>query len=416
LQVKTGKLTPGADVPGATVIGRPDCSSDGKILVTGDVGAGGGTARFRDVQKGEVLQTIPGHRDQDPDVVWSPEGRRILRKYGAYPAARTYLWDLGEKDSPTRSLLPGSPLAWSPDGQKVALQAGSDLRIVEASTGKELQALRGHTTTDPNLAEWSPDGRLLASSSRDGTVRVWDTESGKNLHTWDGYRVGNWIYLAWSPDSKRLASGSDWDKTTRIRDVSTGKVVASLPVGPGSHLPMSGFGGKILLWSSDGQKLALGGEKLRLWDVASGQLDDTYDTPGWVGPIAWLADGSIVAVTNEDRTLRVWTSAGRLGRTVKLPAIGVLSPDRRLLASLGGSATWIWDVETSRCRGTLLQLLNDRYLVISPDGHYTGSPRAERELVYVVETDQGQETLTPEEFAQRYGWKSDPARVRLLER
>jgi hypothetical protein len=42
-----------------------------------------------------------------------------------------------------------------------------------------------------------------------------------------------------------------------------------------------------------------------------------------------------------------------------------------------------------------------------------GTPRAEREIVYVVETERGQETLTPAEMAKKYGWKNDPAKVRL---
>ena len=35
-------------------------------------------------------------------------------------------------------------------------------------------------------------------------------------------------------------------------------------------------------------------------------------------------------------------------------------------------------------------------------------------MVHIVQTDQGQETLTPEEFAKKYGWKNDPERVRLV--
>jgi hypothetical protein len=34
---------------------------------------------------------------------------------------------------------------------------------------------------------------------------------------------------------------------------------------------------------------------------------------------------------------------------------------------------------------------------------------------YVVQTDTGQETLSPEEFRKKYGWKNDPERVRLDE-
>lgn len=54
-----------------------------------------------------------------------------------------------------------------------------------------------------------------------------------------------------------------------------------------------------------------------------------------------------------------------------------------------------------------------QYLMLSPEGHYKATPDIERDLVYVVHTDQGQETLTPEEFSRRYGWKNDPSRVRL---
>ena len=53
------------------------------------------------------------------------------------------------------------------------------------------------------------------------------------------------------------------------------------------------------------------------------------------------------------------------------------------------------------------------YAVVSPEGHFRGSPDVEAKFVYVVQTEQAQETLTPEEFAKRYGWKNDPSLVRL---
>ncbi len=47
-------------------------------------------------------------------------------------------------------------------------------------------------------------------------------------------------------------------------------------------------------------------------------------------------------------------------------------------------------------------------------GHYRGSRNIERDLIYIAETEDGvQHTLTPEEFAKKYGWKNDPDRVRL---
>ena len=40
----------------------------------------------------------------------------------------------------------------------------------------------------------------------------------------------------------------------------------------------------------------------------------------------------------------------------------------------------------------------------------------QKEIVYVIQTDRGRETLAPEKVAKRYGWKNDPSRVRLTGR
>ncbi len=73
----------------------------------------------------------------------------------------------------------------------------------------------------------------------------------------------------------------------------------------------------------------------------------------------------------------------------------------------------IWDVAKNQELGVVVGLPREQSIAISPDGHYRGSPRAEQFIVYVVKTAKGQETLTPQEFAKRYGWKNDPNKVRL---
>ncbi|MEE0936651.1 MAG: hypothetical protein UIG52_01325, partial [Bacteroidales bacterium] len=61
---------------------------------------------------------------------------------------------------------------------------------------------------------WSPDGKYLASSSRDKTVIIWDVDSGEILQTLKGHSDFVWS-VCWSPDGKYLASGSR-DKTIKI--------------------------------------------------------------------------------------------------------------------------------------------------------------------------------------------------------
>jgi WD40 repeat protein len=104
-------------------------------------------------------------------------------------------------------------------------------------------------------------------------------------------------------------------------------------------------------------------------------------------------------------------------RTPKGSSISGLtrSPDGRLFAvTSSDSCVRIFEPRTNGLR-LLFSVLDaaGTTLVFTPDGHYAGSPGIEDDIVYVVETDQGQETLTPAEFAKKYNWKNDPSKVGL---
>ncbi len=111
--------------------------------------------------------------------------------------------------------------------------------------------------------DFSKDGKQLAASSADGTVRIWDQLSGQVAITLIGHSAMI-NYVAYSPDGSRLATASD-DATAKVWDAQTGKAI----------LTLSGHKGFVnaLKFSPDGDFLVTVGEDntIRLWDANSGK-------------------------------------------------------------------------------------------------------------------------------------------------
>jgi WD40 repeat protein len=141
--------------------------------------------------------TIPlvSETDDHRVLVFSPNGEKMATVDASY---LLNIWDTqtGElihvfEDIPgteeNYKLAPGMPwaVAWSPDGTLLVVGFGGDfggenfgdnsIRIYDALRFQELEQFRDHSLGITDLA-WSPDGLRFASTSYDGTLRIWNIE------------------------------------------------------------------------------------------------------------------------------------------------------------------------------------------------------------------------------------------------
>jgi len=117
-------------------------------------------------------------------------------------------------------------VAFSPDGKiLVSSSADQTVRLWDVSTGQCFKMLQGHTHRVRSAA-FSPNGKILASGSDDQRVYLWDTSTSQCLKTLQGHthRVS---LVAFSPDGSTLASGSG-DGTIKLWDVKTGECLQTL--------------------------------------------------------------------------------------------------------------------------------------------------------------------------------------------
>jgi eukaryotic-like serine/threonine-protein kinase len=186
-------------------------------------------------------------------------------------------------------------LAFSPDSASLAA-ASNVLTLVDVAAGTA-RRLEGHRAQVMRLA-FSADGRLLASSSEDGTARVWDLGAGTSRalvgHTDAVFGV------AFGLGDTRLATSSS-DHTVRLWDLASGESRA-----------LAGHGAEVheVAFSPDGRWLASASSDgtVRVWDV-SGAGVRVLRHHAVVRRVAFSPDGSLLATAGDDGVVRLWNQS-----------------------------------------------------------------------------------------------------------
>jgi len=321
-------------------------------------------------------------------------------------------------------------VAFSSNGELLAVATANDVRLLQADSGTPLLICQGHTDLVGAVA-FSPVGTTLASGSNDQSVRIWDSSTGQCLNTLLGHTGQVWS-VAFSSDGHILASSGD-DQTVRLWEVSTGQCLNTLqehtdqvwsvafsPIGgmlvSGSHdhtvrvwdastgkclNTLQGHTGRVrsVTFSPDGTILASGSEDqtVRLWEVSTGQcLNTLQGHTGWVKSVNFSSNGRMLASGSHDHTVRLWeVSTGQCLNTLQGHKNWVwsaaFSPNGHVLASGSDDQTIrFWDPSTGLCLKTLQGYTNRaRLIAFSPDGTMLACGN-EDQAIPIWETSTGQ--------------------------
>ncbi|MCP6757633.1 MAG: hypothetical protein NHB32_02415 [Fischerella sp. CENA71] len=234
--------------------------------------------------------------------------------------------------------------AWQKLKQANGVQPDTRMRVVTALQQAvygvtEVNRLEGHNDIVWGIA-FSPDGKLLASGSRDRTIKLWHP-NGALIQTLNDHSDAI-TGLSFSPDGQTLASASR-DKTVKLwrRHPITGKFFTQ---------PEKTFQGHTdwvfsVNFSPDGKLLATGSKdtNVKLWRQDGKLIKTLRGHQGWVNWVSFSPDGQFLASASDDKTVKIWRRDGKLLKTLLAHEEGVttlaFSPNGEILATSGRDKT-----------------------------------------------------------------------------
>ena len=241
---------------------------------------------------------------------------------------------------------------YTPDGELLVAADQYETHAVtiwSVTTRKLLHMFRGHTSEITCVA-FPPNGDgLLASASRDCTVRLWSRQNPdvQLVHTFD--RHTDWVRsIAFSPDAKFLASGGD-DSMVYLWSVVEHSLIQSFSCRTGYIYSIA--------FSPDGHALASAGDRnlVELWSTESGKLLQTLQAhTDCVNSIAFMPTGQILASASGDKSLKLWlVSDGQLIHNLTDKGGGVnmvaFAPDSQTIATASaGNTVRIWSAASRK--------------------------------------------------------------------
>lgn len=222
------------------------------------------------------------------------------------------------------SHLSVSAVAFSPDDRQLAVAHGTEVRLTDVTNPRAPvhgAVLADHAQTVSSIS-FAPDGRLLATGSDDGYLRLWapSGDGAAELRAERQVCAADWLEtVRFTRAGRFVAVGCDVgdEATLRMWDVTDPSTIKP------AAKAVSGI--RLFDLAADGDQLVTStASKNQVWEIdpaASLRRPRTLTVPGGMGRVEILANGprDRVAAVSDDGRVRVWDVAGQPTVVAQLP-------------------------------------------------------------------------------------------------
>jgi WD40 repeat protein len=257
------------------------------------------TIRVWNVPDGKEVKVLPAPEGAVTQLSLSADGTR-LASAGADKAVKVWALADGKVIATLPIAGPATALVLSPNGQRVAVAPAEGkecpVRVLDAATGGEIQALADHTAPVLSLA-FQADNRTLVTGSLDKSARLLDVTA---LAAFAAHPPGP-VHIQYLNTGTQLLTGGA-DKTVKLWDLAKAAVIKTF--GPVAD-PV-----RAIAFSKDYTQVAVAaGKVVKVWNVADGKEVATLPHPADVLSLSFNQDKTRVATGAADRQTRLWELA-----------------------------------------------------------------------------------------------------------
>ncbi|HUG18343.1 MAG TPA: hypothetical protein VMM56_05160, partial [Planctomycetaceae bacterium] len=263
-----------------------------------------------DIKSGRRLTTLRSYLDGVSSVDFSKDGKLLAT--GSYDGT-VQLWSSSNWRRQTRiKATQGTvtSLHFCPQTSTLAVGTWQDkegslkntINLYQASTGRQIANLEGHTEEGIMSVQYSPDCREIVSSAMDGSVRIWNVISGTNRVIYQTDTA--WFYsVAFSSDGQLMAA-------------------------VGGDLPTRKW-------------------HIRVWDAKTWKLNLELNGEGRpLNSVTVSHDNQWLAAASRDGDVKLWNLVEKQSIKLSQPASRTaLSPDGKVIALAHGRVVRLFRIE-----------------------------------------------------------------------